>query len=39
MSLRGSELYLNYLQFSRDIINRFSLIALLQHELNERCRG
>ena len=38
LSLRGSELYLNYLQFSRDIVNRFSLVALLQHELNEKCR-
>ena len=38
LSLRSCELYLNYLQFSRDIINRFSLIALLQHELNEKCR-
>jgi len=38
LSLRNSELYLNYLQFSRDIINRFSLVALLQHELNEKCR-
>lgn len=36
LSLRGSELYLNFLQFSRDLINRFSLIALLQHELNEK---
>ena len=39
LSLRSSELYLNFLQFSRDIINRFSLVALLQHELNEKCRG
>ncbi|MDR2937815.1 MAG: inorganic phosphate transporter [Prevotellaceae bacterium] len=35
LSLRGSELYLNFLQFSRDIVNRFALIAYLQHELNE----
>jgi len=39
LSLRGSELYLNYLQFTRDIVNRFSLVALLQYELNEKCRG
>jgi hypothetical protein len=39
LSLRGCELYLNYLQFSRDIVNRFSLVALLQHELNEKCRS
>jgi hypothetical protein len=36
LSLRRTELYLNFLQFSRDIINRFSLIAVLEHELNER---
>lgn len=36
LSLRSSELYLNYLQFARDIVNRFVLIALLQHELNEK---
>jgi phosphate/sulfate permease len=36
LSLRSSELYLNFLQFSRDVINRFALIALLQHELNEK---
>ena len=34
LSLRSSELYLNYLQFSRDLVNRFALIALLQHELD-----
>ena len=38
LSLRSSELYLNNLQFSRDIVNRFSLVALLQYELNEKCR-
>ena len=38
LSLRSSELYLNYILFSRDIINRFSMVALLQHELNEKCR-
>ncbi|GHV00906.1 phosphate transporter [Bacteroidia bacterium] len=37
LSLRRSELYLNFLLFSRDIVNRFMLIALLQHELNEKC--
>ena len=36
LSLRRSELYLSFLQFSRDIVNRFMLIALLQHELNEK---
>jgi hypothetical protein len=38
LSLRRSELYLNVLQFSRDVINRFTLIAFLQHELNEKFR-
>lgn len=38
LSLRSSELYLNYLQFARDVVNRFSLVALLQHELNEKCK-
>lgn len=37
LSLRGSELYLNFLQFSRDLVNRFSLIALLNRELKETC--
>lgn len=34
LSLRSSELYLNFLQFSRDLVFRFSLIVVLQHELN-----
>lgn len=38
LSLRNSELYLNFLQFARNLINRFTLIALLQHELNEKCQ-
>lgn len=38
LSLRSSELYLNFLQFGRNLINRFTLIALLQHELNEKCQ-
>jgi hypothetical protein len=38
LSLRSSELYLSYLRFSRNVINCFSLVALLQHELNEKCR-
>ncbi|MDR3297611.1 MAG: inorganic phosphate transporter [Prevotellaceae bacterium] len=37
LSLRNTELYLNFLQFSRDVVNRFALISLLQHELNQKC--
>ncbi|MGL5912875.1 MAG: inorganic phosphate transporter [Bacteroidales bacterium] len=37
ISMRRSELYMNFIQLSRDIVNRFSLIAFLQHELNEKC--
>ena len=35
VSLRKSELYLGYLNFSRDIINRYSMVKLLQAELEE----
>lgn len=37
LSLRGSEMYLNLLQLAREMTNRFSLMALLQHELSDRC--
>ena len=37
LSLRNSELYLGLLAFSREIINRFSLIVSLQQELLEKC--
>jgi phosphate/sulfate permease len=37
LSLRNSELYLGLLAFSREIINRFSLIISLQQELLEKC--
>ncbi len=37
LSLRGSELYLNFLQFAREIINRYTIVALLQRELNDMC--
>lgn len=37
LSLRGSELYLAFLQFSRDCINRYTIIGLLQRELNDLC--
>ena len=32
LSLRGSELYLNFLQLGREVINRYTLVALLQQE-------
>ncbi len=34
LSLRGSELYLSLLQFCRDLINRYSIVAIIQRELN-----
>ena len=37
ISMRGCELYLNFLQFARDLINRYSIVAVLQHELNALC--
>jgi phosphate/sulfate permease len=37
LSLRGSEMYLNLLQLAREMTNRFSLMALLQHELADKC--
>ena len=39
LSLRGSELYLSFLQFAREIINRYTIVALLQRELNDMCAG
>jgi len=37
ISLRNAELYLSFLQFSRQTINYSTLITLLRLELNERC--
>ena len=37
ISMRGCELYLNFLQFARELVNRYSIVAVLQHELNELC--
>ncbi|MDO5537623.1 MAG: inorganic phosphate transporter [Desulfovibrionaceae bacterium] len=34
LSLRSSELYLSLLQFTRDLLNRYSLVAIIQRELN-----
>ncbi len=34
ISMRGSELYLSLLHFCRDIVNRYSLVAIIQRELN-----
>lgn len=36
LSMRRCELYLSILQFSKDIVNRFNLIAIFQNDLNER---
>ncbi|WP_300838095.1 inorganic phosphate transporter [uncultured Bilophila sp.] len=38
LSMRSSDLYLNYLQFARAFINRFTIVALLERDLNEACR-
>ena len=38
ISLRNSELYLSFLQFSRQIVNYSTLITLLRSDLNERVK-
>ena len=38
LSLRGCEIYLNYLQFARDLVSRSALVAMLLRELNQRVR-
>ena len=38
LSMRSSDLYLNYLQFARAFINRFTIVALLERDLNDACR-
>jgi len=38
LSLRGSELYLSFLQFARESVNRYTIVALMQRELNDSCR-
>ena len=37
ISMRGCELYLNFLQFARELVNRYSIVAVLQRELNDLC--
>ena len=37
ISMRGCELYLSFLQFARELINRYSIVAVLQKELNDLC--
>ena len=37
VSMRGCELYLSFLQFVRELINRYSIVAVLQKELNDLC--
>lgn len=37
LSLRSSELYLSLLQCTREIINRYTIVMVLQGELNDMC--
>jgi phosphate/sulfate permease len=37
LSLRSSELYLNFLQFARQCINRYAIVGLLQRALDDLC--
>ena len=37
LSMRGCELYLTFLQFARELVNRYSIVAVLQKELNDLC--
>ena len=34
LSVRGSELYLNFLVFAREFVNRWSMVAVLQGQLD-----
>ncbi len=38
LSMRSSDLYLNCLQFARAFINRLTIVALLERDLNDACR-
>ena len=37
ISMRGCELYLSFLQFARELVSRYSIVAVLQKELNDLC--
>ena len=37
ISMRGCELYLSFLQFARELVNRYSIVSVLQKELNDLC--
>ena len=37
VSMRGCELYLSFLMFARELVNRYSIVAVLQRELNDLC--
>lgn len=39
LSLRSSELYLNFLQFARQSTNRYAIVGLLQRALDDLCAG
>ncbi|MGN1209251.1 MAG: hypothetical protein ACI4SV_03020, partial [Duodenibacillus sp.] len=37
VSMRGCELYLSFLMFARELVNRYGIVAVLQRELNDWC--
>lgn len=37
ISMRGCELYLSFLQYARGLVSHFSIVAVLQQELNDIC--
>ena len=39
LSLRGCELYMIFLQFARDLLNRYDMVVILQNHLNDMCEN
>ena len=39
LSLRGCELYMIFLQFARDLLNRYDMVVILQNHLNDMCES
>lgn len=37
ISMRGCELYLSFLQLGREIVSRYTIVSVMQQELNELC--
>lgn len=35
--MRGCELYLSFLQLGREIVSRYTIVSVMQQELNELC--